>query len=438
MVLSKQKVIIAAIGVLLLVLVGALVALFGRNPPPKVQLNPASLTVWGTFDDSDVFSPLTRAFHERYSHLNANYRKIAIEEYETELLNALAADKGPDVYMINNTWAPRYLERLRPASTAAVDPRLFREAFVEVVADDLIIDGKTYGVPLHVDTLGLFYNKDYLASAGIATPPATWEEFLQDVKLLTRRDARGNIVRAGVAMGTAKNVNRSFDILSLLMMQQGARMVSDDKSRATFESAVVLNNQESFYPGERALTFYTDFANPRKQVYAWNTLQHFSLDAFLTGQAAMMLNYSRVIPLIESRAPYLSWAVAPMPQISGSDININFGNYWALVVSNTSKHPEEAWQFLTFMAERNNAKQYADAARRPTARKDLVDIQRGDLKLGIFAVQSLSARSWYQADNSAIEELFADMIESVVRGSDTARDAIAKAARQVTVLMRKR
>lgn len=215
-------------------------------------------------------------------------------------------------------------------------------------------------------------------------------------------------------------------------------MVSDNKSRATFDSAVVLNTHESFYPGERALTFYTDFANPRKQVYTWNTLQHFSLDAFLTGQTAMMLNYSRVIPLIESRAPYLSWAVAPMPQISTRDFDINFGNYWVLVVSNTSKHPEDAWQFLAFMAERNNAKQYADAARRPTARKDLVDIQRGDLKLGVFAVQALSARSWYQIDNNAIEELFADMIESVVRGSDTAKDAIVKAAQQVSVLMRKR
>ena len=438
MVLSKQKVIIAAAGVLTLVLAGALIALFGRNPPPKVQLKPATLTVWGTFDDTDIFSPLTRAFHERYSHLSANYRKIAIEEYETELLNALAAGKGPDVYMINNTWVPRYLERLRPASATAIDPRLFREAFVDLVADDFIVDGKIYGVPLHMDTLALFYNKDYLASAGIATPPATWEEFLQDVKLLTRRDARGNIVRAGIAMGTAINVNRSFDILSLLMMQQGSRMVTEDKGRATFDSPMALNTQESFYPGERALTFYTDFANPRKQVYTWNTLQHFSIDAFLTGQTAMMINYSRVIQLIESRAPYLSWAVAPMPQISTRDFDINFGNYWALAVSNTSKNPEEAWQFLAYMAERNNAKQYADASRRPVARKDLVDIQRGDLKLGIFAVQSLSARSWHQVDNNAIEELFADMIESVVRGSDTARDAIAKAARQVTVLMRKR
>lgn len=443
MVFSKQKLIIAAIAVLGIVLIGLAVALLGSTKkraggaPP---VPPAKLDVWGVFDDSDVLTPMTRAFHERYSYLDATYKKLTIEEYETELLNALASGKGPDVYMINNTWMPRYLvpgqERLKAASPITYDVKSFRDAFVDAAYDDLVVGGKIYGVPLHMDTLGLFYNKDYFASAGIATPPATWEVFLKDVKLLTRLDVRGNVQRAGVAMGTAKNVNRSFDILSLLMMQQGAQMVASDKSRVTFDGPLVIG-QDSFYPGERALTFYTDFANPRKQVYTWNALQHFSLDAFIAGEAAMMVNYSRVIPVIESRAPYMHWGVAAMPQIASRDIDVNFGNYWALVVSNTSKHQEQAWQFLKFATERDAAKKYADKARRPVARKDLIDVQRSDEKLGVFAVQALSAKSWYQVDNLAIEEVFADMIESVVRGSDSVKDAIAKTAKKINILMRR-
>ncbi|MDO8557864.1 MAG: extracellular solute-binding protein [bacterium] len=438
MLFSKQKLIIALIGLLVTVLIGALVAFFGSSKKPTTQGStpPAMLQVWGVFDTSDMIAPLTRAFHERYKHLDASYHLYTIEEYENVLLNALASGKGPDVYMVNNTWLPRYIERLKPASPLALDIKTFRDAFVDIAYEDLVANQKIYGVPLHVDTLALFYNKDYLASAGIALPPSTWEEFLAATKLLTRRDEKGNIQRAGAALGTAKNINRSFDILSLLMMQQGAHMVSDDLTRATFDAPLAIGN-ESFFPGERALTFYTDFANPRKQVYSWNALQDFSLDAFFQGKAAMMVNYSRVIPLIESRAPYLKWNIAPMPQIASRDTDINFGNYWALVVSSTSKYPEQSWQFLKFMTERDNAKRYADNARRPVARRDLVDVQKADEKLGVFAVQSLTARSWYQADNRAIEELFADMIESVVKGSDSAKDAIVKAARQVGVLMRK-
>ncbi len=435
---SKQKVIIAAIGVLTLVLIAALIAFFG-TPEKKITqggMPGASLEIWGVFDMPSVVNPLIRAFHERYKNMDGTYRLFTIEEYESALLNALAAGKGPDVYMVNNSWLPRYQERLKSASPLALDVKTFRDAYVDIAYDDLVTGQKIYGVPLHVDTLALFYNKDHFASAGIALPPATWEDFLADVKLLTRRDPKGNIERSGAALGTAKNISRSFDILSLLMMQQGARMVSDDRSRATFDTPLAMGS-DSFLPGERALTFYTDFANPRKQVYTWNALQDFSLDAFIEGDASMMLNYSRVIPLIESRAPYLKWNIAPMPQISPEDAIVNFGNYWALAVSSTTKYPEQAWQFLKFVTERNYAKRYADGARRPTARRDLVDVQRNDEKLGIFAVQSLTARSWYQADNRAIEELFADMIESVVKGSDSAKDAMAKAVRQITVLMRK-
>jgi multiple sugar transport system substrate-binding protein len=438
MILSKQKVIFASIVVLIVILAGVLVFLLGRQPTASNQpvIPPATLEVWGVFDSSDVMTPLTRAFHDRYPNLTANYRMLTVEEYESAILNALAAGKGPDVYMINNTWVPRYMERLRPASPASFDVKTFQDSFVEVVYDDLVVGGKIYGVPLHMDTLGLFYNKDYLASAGIATPPATWEEFMQDVKLLTRKDAKGNVTRAGITMGTAKNVNRSFDVLALLMMQQGAQMIPADHSRATFDEPLSVGH-ESFYPAQRALTFYTDFANPRKQVYSWNTLQHFSTDAFIAGEAAMTINYSRIIPLIESRSPYMHWAVAPVPQISSRDIDVNFGNYWAFAVSATSKHPDQAWQFLKFATERDNAKKYADAAKRPVARKDLVDVQRNDVKLGVFAVQALTAHSWYEVDNNAIEELFTEMIESVVRGSDSVKDAVGKAAKQVGLLMRR-
>lgn len=435
MIFSRQKLIIAAIGLLALLLAGALIAWFGapeKNEGPVTP--PAKLEFWGVFDGTDVFGPLADDFNKRYKHLTVNYRKFTIEEYEDELTRALVAGKGPDLYLVNNTWVPRYLERLRPASPLVFDTRTFRDAFVDTAYEDLVAGQRVYGIPLHIDTLALFTNKEYLASAGIALPPATWDEFLKDVKLLTRRDAQGNIMRAGAALGTAKNVSRSFDILSLLMLQQGAKMVSDNRSNVAFDSPLAYGS-ESFYPGERALTFYTDFANPRKQVYTWNTLQHFSLDAFLAGEAAMMVNYARVIPLLEARAPYLKWGVSPMPQIAGRDVDVNFGNYWALVVAATSKNAEQAWQFLKFMAERNSAKMYADAARRPVARKDLVDIQRTDEKLGVFAVQALSAKSWYQVDNRAIEELFAEMIESVVKGADSPREAVTKAARQVRVLM---
>jgi raffinose/stachyose/melibiose transport system substrate-binding protein len=46
------------------------------------------------------------------------------------------------------------------------------------------VDGKQYGVPYNTSMVGFWYNKDLFAKAGIAAPPATWDELLQDVQKL--------------------------------------------------------------------------------------------------------------------------------------------------------------------------------------------------------------------------------------------------------------
>ena len=42
--------------------------------------------------------------------------------------------------------------------------------------------GKQYGLPVAASVRALFYNKDIFARAGIAAPPATWDDLIADAK----------------------------------------------------------------------------------------------------------------------------------------------------------------------------------------------------------------------------------------------------------------
>jgi len=220
------------------------------------------------------------------------------------------------------------------------------------------------------------------------------------------------------------------------MLQSGAKMVSDDHSYSTFEQSISSGVGASSNPGQQALIYYTNFANPAKRVYTWNQYQHYSLDAFIEGKAAMTLNYAYQIPVIRSRSPHLNFAVAALPQISRSGAKVNFANYWGQAVSKNSQYQTYAWQFLAWLAGAEPQKEYLTAAQKPSARRDLIEAQKSDEILGVFAEQALSAKSWWEVDNSAIEQIFADMIESVVSGSATADDALRAASQRVTLLMR--
>ena len=399
----------------------------------------ATLEFWGVFDDRSAFDKVIRDFQAQNPGVKVLYQMFSYEEYERSLIDALAAGTGPDIVMIHNTWLPKHGDKLKalPATIPGQKQPLltiqdYKTNFVDVAFSDFVFNNQIYALPLYVDTLALFYNKDILNSAGISRPPQDWEEFNSDVETITRLDGSGQIVQSAAAIGTARNINRSTDLLSALMIQTGVRMINTDNTGVSFAGRV--NNTPV---GELALKYYTDFANPSVRTYTWNDVQHYSVDAFTQGKTAMMFNYSHQVGDLKNKASRLNFGVAPMPQVSSADVK-NFANYWGVGVSVGSKYPNEAWKFVAYLASKEGAQSYLSATLRPSARRDLIELQRNDLDLGVFAVQALSARSWYQIDNTAIETIFADMIDDVNFGRSSARDSLENAESRVNVLMQRK
>jgi len=222
-----------------------------------------------------------------------------------------------------------------------------------------------------------------------------------------------------------------------LMLQSGATMVDLPSKEAVFNKDVTVNGKK-ICPGCRALEFYTDFANPQKSVYTWNTRFDYSIDMFYQARTAMMLNYSYHVLTIQKKSPYLKFGVAEMPQIKDAETKINYANYWAFAVAKKAgQNSDRAWEFILWLSRKENAQKYLQIAKKPASRRDLIDWQKDDEYLGIFSQQALTARSWYQVNNNDIETIFADMIESIVLGKDSAEKAIAKGAAQVSVLIKR-
>ncbi|MBI2669834.1 MAG: extracellular solute-binding protein [Candidatus Yanofskybacteria bacterium] len=406
---------------------------FGGGQSEKITLQ-----FWSVFDGSSFYSSAIRDFEKNNPNIDVMYRQFNFEDYEKQLIDSFAAGTGPDIWLMHNTWLPKHYDKIQPLPqqllTKEKKPiftfKEFQEQFVDVTVEDLTAGSQIYALPIYVDTLALYYNKDLFNSAGIVLPPSSWDEFNDAVKKLTIFDERGNIVRAGAAIGTAKNINRSTDILTLLMLQSGVKMTNTSNTSATFSDSV---GGEKI--GETALQYYTDFAKSSNPFHTWNDNQHYSMDAFIEGNAAMMLNYSHHIKTIRDKSARFNFAVAPAPQISSTPVAVNYANYWSPTVSKQSKYSNAAWEFLVYLSSAKGAAFYLNASNRPSARRDLIEQQRTDPDLGTFAVQALSAKSWHQIDSSAIETIFADMIEDVNFGRASVDDALGAAESKVNVLM---
>jgi len=387
--------------------------------------NQQTITVWGLWHESRYMASVIKQFSDQ-TGIKVQYKKIAsVAAYEHELLSALAEGRGPDVFVIHHTWVDGKRGILTAAPNTIVDPRAVQDEFVDVVAKDVVRDGQVYALPVSVDTLALYYNKDLLNDAAIAKPPDTWSDFQRMVEKLTTVNRLGTIQQSASALGTAANINRGPDLVQLLMMQSGLPIIND-------RGSVDISNAD----GERSLTFYTDFANRGKKIYTWNLQQDFSIDAFAEGDTATMFNYSYHIPTVQAKNPRLNFAIGYMPQIAGSaaENHSNFAAYWPYAVANASTAPNAAWQFVRFVTSEGPATVLNTSHTTPPAlRSSVIESQR-DPELGVFADQALTAKSWSRPDIAAADSIFNQAIDDVVTGASTAKEALRRAEDQLNRL----
>jgi len=120
------------------------------------------------------------------------------------------------------------------------------------------------GLP-NANSLVLFYNKNIITS-----PPTTWQEFSNTIVRL--KDEQND--QSVAAIGTADNVEYAPEILVLLMLEQG--IVWPD-----FDNEL----------GQRALKFYTQFADLSKKVYTWDKDRGNSLLEFSQGKISIIFAY---------------------------------------------------------------------------------------------------------------------------------------------------
>lgn len=413
----NQKIIFSVIGVIVLFLLLVFLGVIpGLRTDSQKQIK-ANLEFWGVTDNKSAYQTVIDQFQNLYPGVRINYRQFDDPKaYEKELINALAANRGPDIFMLHNTWLPKHYDKIFPLSQEKLSFADFSDKlFPEVVKQDFTANKIIYALPLSIDTLSLIYNKDIFNQSGVALAPTTWEEFQSIIPKLRIIDKTGQLTRAAAAIGGSnKSIDRATDLLTVLMLQTGTEMTDKDFTRATFSQQ-----------GLNALEFYTRFANPANFDYTWNESLQYSLDAFSRGSVAMIFNYASQVAEFKTKNPFLNLAVAAVPQRDPTKA-VNFANYWGYTVSKKSSYPDLAWDFILLLTtNQENVNTYLQTTQKPPALRSMI------------TKQILTAKSWPQIDNNAVETIFSDMIESVIRGKQTAQTALSQAEAQITQLMKR-
>ncbi len=452
--LSKFFIIII-LGCIVLIFVIVLFILVSpkESPPQKI-----TLTMWGVWDETTDWQGIIDAYERSHPYVTINYAKKRYEEYERLLVEGWAQqpNAGPDIYALPNSWINKFKHKgyitPMPANTTVtyfrtekilfktetkfknitepgLTPNDISRDYIDVVYDDVVFDESVYALPFGVDTLVLYYNKDLLDQAHLAQPPSTWADFATTVANIAVVDGQDNVLRAATALGAYKNVPRAHDIVSLLMMQNGATMVSGDT--VAFDKASAADSE--YYPGVEALRFFTDFSWPVKSVYTWNSNMPNALDFFADGNLTFFFGYKYQESEIQAKSQGLRYAIAPVPQVNPEN-EINFANYWTYTVAKqtSANKIDEAWDFLQFASEPDRIKPYLEASNQTSVLRSVLNEQLGNPDQSTFARQALTAQSWYHGlKPETAEEYFAEMITDATAHTVDTSDLVKTTARKI-------
>lgn len=413
-----------------------------------------TLTFYGLYDNEDAYVSAIEAFSES-NNVNVIYKKfIDPVSYLDLIINELAEGEGPDIFMMHNTWFPQHYKKITSAPESVVTPEKFKEIFVEVTAKDLIFKDSTgiekvMGLPLYVDTLALYYNKDHFEEAipSQGRPSETWDGIKNDVVKLNRDDdSVERFERSGIAMGRTDNILRAFDIMAMLFLQYKSAFYDETLTSTAFGTdANALS----------ALELYTSFAQSNKKNYSWNEYladadsAEKEITTFARGNASMILGYSYTYEDILNEISRLKQRKQPtiessdvktqeIPQVfdpnTSAETREAYASYFVPVVSRTSAHQTEAWQFLANLVSEQNLKAYNEATNKPTSRRSLINSQSQDPIYGVFASQVGYADSLLMSDSDAYTELFLSTIDAVLVGTRSS-EALKNLASQINDLI---
>ncbi len=422
-----QIILLVLFGVFIVVAVAAF-SLYRGSSATDVKI-----VVWGDISSFDFEHLLSIPVFSQDQTVSVAYVEKSSNTIESEFTEALAQGIGPDLIILTQDKFLKEKPKLVPIPYESISERDFKQTFVEEGELFLGEDG-IYALPLSIDPLVLYYNRDLLSNAGQARPIMYWDEIYAAALNLSKKDAAGNLVSSVLALGEARNIPHAKDILSLLLLQAGTPIT--EFSGSTLRSQLINNFNLPISPSQAAFDFYTQFSNQTKAFYSWNRSLIDAQTHFTSGDSAYYLGFASELKALRNKNPTLNFSVSLVPQSRVSGKIITFGSLRGVAISRGSRNTAAALTVATKLVSKEVVLFLSQELLLPPARRDLLSQKPTDTAMSVFYNAALQSRGWLDPDTLATNIIFREAIESITSGRARTVEAINKVDREIEALIK--
>jgi len=371
----------------------------------------ATITWWVPNWDEEIVKRMAAEFEQQNPGIKVEFVITTWDTMENKIKVALLSGGAPDLITELESRIPAFARQGKLADLSAyVENSFGKDDIVESALEINSYDGKLYGIPYRHDGSGILYNKKLFAEAGLDPEkfPATWDEFVNAAKALTKdTDGDGKVDQYGTAWPFGNQPNSVTRFLQQLY-GRGGTLLSEDGKRTT------LNTPEAV----EAMTALIDSIS--KDGYAPKSsleLDGNSLASlFISGKLGMYVTGQYDIDTIKKDNPDLELGSAVLPGPSG--MGTTTVNGFSLIVPESSKHKDATWKLIAFISDPKRMAELTTTF--PGLKSAMGDAKFSDPLLQPFAEQLKQGKAepafpeWPNME----KEIFTAMQKLLINGAD--------------------
>jgi multiple sugar transport system substrate-binding protein len=288
--------------------------------------------------------PFWQALGETYTKqtgVKVDLQVIDWNSIDQQVSTMLQNNQPPDVLNLN-AFASYAKDGLLYAADEVLSPKT-RDDFLDSFARGGEYRGKLYGLPILASARAFFYNRALFARAGLAGPPASWDDFLKAAQKIQAL-GQGTI---GYALPLGPEEAQAE--WSVWMWNNGGDWKSGD--------AWTINSDRNV----AALSFLADLANKHKvtQVNPGKTNRtDGAFQLFKDGKVGMVIGFSPLAKQLDAEGK-VEYGVAAMPTAAGASVTLGVEDY--LMAFKKKGNQESVKKFLDLYYQPENITRWITA-----------------------------------------------------------------------------
>ncbi|MCC7354802.1 MAG: sugar ABC transporter substrate-binding protein [Anaerolineae bacterium] len=333
-------------------------------PAQKVTLR---FTFWGSQLEKEAMLKACKDFEAENPNITMEASHIP-DKYAEKLTAMLAANELPDIGYMVEDWTGEWGNEGRLLD---LEPLIVMEgAAAERVSSAVFYGGgKIVGAGPELECSIMLYNKDIFDKAGMPYPPATadkswtWSEFVEVARKLTL-DANGK--RPGESGFDSTKIEQfgfgPLPAIEVMLLSNDTGWFSPDGKECWLDKPATLEVYQSLAD---AINVHHVAPSPDQTsqlpVGTWQTL-------LSTGKVAMSPTGQWL--LLDVAKANVNWGLMAYPKFKKPALTV-FG--MPVTIFASSKHPKEAWRFLSFLSNPEKVELYKNGLWMPVLKSYYTD-----------------------------------------------------------------